>query len=499
MSSHLANRVRKGFYLDSVALMRLSESVSELPGIASAALMIGTPANLKILDEAGLLDDAGRKAGPNDLIVAVRASSDFDAREALDHADALLARPPERAGPKGARAPRSLDAAIASLGGAELALISVPGAYAAAEARKALARGLNAMVFSDNVSVDDERALKLFAREKGLLVMGPDCGTAILGGVPLAFANAVPAGDIGIVAASGTGLQEVASLIARAEFGVSHAIGTGGRDLSEKIGALTTLAALDAFDADPATRAVVVISKPPAPAVARAVLERVARSPKPHVICFLGADALELPANARAAATLEEAAALAAAPVPVEDYAPDAIVAEWRAKLAPARRFVRGVYSGGTLCAEAQVLLRRAGAAFWSNAPVPGALAARPAQGHVLIDYGSDEYTGGRPHPMIDPTLRDAGLAAALDDGSVGAILVDIVIGTGANDDPAEHAANAVAAASSRAACVIACVVGTDLDAQNRAAQVRTLEEAGIVVAPSHAAAARLAIAIATR
>lgn len=496
--SHLANRVRKGFYLDSVALMRLSQSVSALPGVASAAMMIGTPANLKILDEAGLLDAAGRAAGPNDLIVAVRGATPEAAQDALSRADALLARPPESAGPKGARNPRSLDAAIAALGGAELALVSVPGAFAAAEARKALARGLHAMVFSDNVPVAEERALKLFAREKGLLVMGPDCGTAILGGVPLAFANAVPGGDIGIVAASGTGLQEVATLIARAGFGVSHAIGTGGRDLSEAVGALTTLAALDAFDADRGTRTVVVISKPPAPAVARAVLERVARSPKPHVICFLGAEALDLPPNARAAATLAEAAALASAPL-AEPFDAAALTAEWRAKLAPSRQFVRGVYSGGTLCAEAQILLRRAGAAFWSNAPVPGAAPGRPARGHVLIDYGADEYTRGRPHPMIDPTLRDAGLVAALDDPSVASILIDIVIGTGANDDPAEHAANAVAAAKTRAAAVVACVVGTDLDAQNRAAQVRTLEEAGIVVAPSHEAAARLAIAIAAR
>jgi hypothetical protein len=195
---------------------------------------------------------------------------------------------------------------------------------------------------------------------------------------------------------------------------------------------------------------------------------------------------------------LAEAAALASAPL-AEPFDAVALTAEWRAKLAPSRQFVRGVYSGGTLCAEAQILLRRAGAAFWSNAPVPGAAPGRPARGHVLIDYGADEYTRGRPHPMIDPTLRDAGLVAALDDPSVASILIDIVIGTGANDDPAEHAANAVAAAKTRAAAVVACVVGTDLDAQNRAAQVRTLEEAGIVVAPSHEAAARLAIAIAAR
>jgi FdrA protein len=496
--SFLANRVRKGFYLDSVALMRLSQSVSSLPGVASAAMMIGTPSNLRILDEAGLLDAEGRKAGPNDLVLALRAGSADDAKAALDGADKLLSRPQEQAGPKGARNPRSMDAAIAALGGANLALISVPGAFAGSEARKALARGLNVMIFSDNMPVEEERALKLLARDKGLLVMGPDCGTAMIAGVPLAFANAVPKGEIGIVAASGTGLQEVATLIARAGFGVSHGIGTGGRDLSEKVGALTTLAALDALDADPATKRIVIVSKPPAASVAKAVLERVAKSPKPHVICFLGADALDLPKNARLAATLEEAAALASGPVPGA-FDAAAIAAGWKKRLPASRRFVRGVYSGGTLCAEAQTILRKAGAEFWANAPIPGALEAKPESGHVLIDYGADEFTLGRPHPMIDPTLRDAGIVAGLDDSSVAAILVDIVIGTGANDDPAEHAANAVAAAKSRDAIVIACVTGTDLDAQNRAVQVRTLEEAGIVVAPSNAAAARLAIAIARR
>src|SRR5580704_9603583 len=98
------------------------------------------------------------------------------------------------------------------------------------------------MIFSDNVPIAEEASLKHEARERGLMVMGPDCGTAIIGGVPLAFANAVPRGDIGIIGASGTGIQEVSTLIARAGRGVRHAIGTGGRDMHAEVGGLTTLA-----------------------------------------------------------------------------------------------------------------------------------------------------------------------------------------------------------------------------------------------------------------
>ncbi len=495
--SNVANRVRKGFYLDSVALMRLSQTLSAMPGVASAALMIGTPTNVRIMDDAGLLDDTGRKAGANDLIIAVKAADAASAAAALDEADALLARPNVAQRSTGERRPRSLDAAIAGLGGASLALISVPGAFAAAEARKALARGLHAMIFSDNVSYEDERALKLEARELGLLVMGPDCGTALIAGTPLAFANQVPKGDIGIIAAAGTGLQEVACLIARGGAGVSHGIGTGGRDLSEKIGGLTALSAIDALDADPATRHIVIVSKPPAKSVADAVLARVARSPKRFTVCFLGADGTGMPANARFAPTLAAAAADALGGTGVDSsYDVDARAAEAREQLAPARRWVRGIYSGGTLCAEAQLVMRGADEAFWSNAPVPGALRERPASGHSFVDYGADEYTVGRPHPMIDPTVRDAAMAQALEESGVAVVLIDIVIGFGAHSDPAGAAARVVGGAGESRPAVVASVVGTDFDPQHRASQVRKLEQAGILVAPSNARAAELALAI---
>jgi FdrA protein len=495
--SAIVNRIRKGFYLDSVALMRLSQTLSALPGVATAALMIGTPSNVRIMDDAGLLDDAGRKAGANDLIIAVKAADAGSAAAALDEADAMLARPNvvERGG--GERRPRSLDAAIAGLGGASLALISVPGAFAAAEARKALARGLHAMIFSDNVSYEDERALKLEARDRGLLVMGPDCGTALISGTPLAFANQIPKGDIGIIAAAGTGLQEVACLIARGGKGVSHGIGTGGRDLSEKIGGLTALAAIDALDADAATKHIVIVSKPPAKSVADAVLARVAKSPKRFTICFLGADGSGMPANARFAPTLAAAAADALGGKGADaGYDIDIKAAEAREQLAPARRWVRGIYSGGTLCAEAQLVMRAAEEPFWSNAPVPGSMAQRPASGHSFVDYGADEYTVGRPHPMIDPTVRDAAMAQALEESGAAVVLIDIVIGFGAHADPAGAAARVVGGAGESRPAVVASVVGTDFDPQHRASQVRKLEQAGILVAPSNARAAELALAI---
>lgn len=496
--THVANRVRRGLYLDSLALMRLSQSLSSLPGVDTVSLMIGTPANRQILEEAGLLAAAGSDGGANDLIIAVKAESEPAAAAALDAADRRLDQPRHTAA-AGERRPRSLDAASAMLGGANLAIVSVPGAFAAAEARKALARRLHVLLFSDNVPVEDELALKREAHKRGLLLMGPDCGTVLLGGVPLAFANEVPRGPIGIVSASGTGLQEVACLVVRAGSGVSHGLGVGGRDLSEKVGAIATLMAIDALDRDPATRHIVVISKPPAPNVAAAVLQRVARSHKPFTICFLGSGDQPLPANARAVSTL--AAAAASALGEPADVRPDisALVRMVGRELDSARHWIRGLYTGGTLCAEAEVVLRDGGETFWSNAPVPGAAAAKPAAGHVLIDYGADEYTVGRPHPMIDPALRNHGLRAALADPTVAVVLLDVVLGYGGHEDPAGAVAAVAASAPAPRPAIVASVVGTDGDPQNRAAQLGKLEKAGILVAASNAQAAELAVAIARR
>jgi FdrA protein len=488
----IVNEIRKGFYLDSVALMRMSRAIAALPGVEEAGLMVGTPANLEILREAGVLSDEGMAAGPGDLVIAVRAKNRETAATAIAEANRALDAPGGPSGQTTTWRPRTLRAAHVAMPDATLALISVPGDFAAAEARKALRRGLNVMIFSDNVPVEEEVELKREARALELLVMGPDCGTAIIGGVPLCFANVVPRGDIGIIGASGTGIQEISCQIARADRGVSHAIGTGGRDLKAEVGGITTLMAIDALDADPATRHIVIVSKPPAASVAKTVLQRIGRSQKPFTVCFLGGGDMPMPGNARAAATLRQAAELAAGGLP---QSPDgAITRDPQPCSRAGGRLIRGLYSGGTLCADAQIVLQRAGLKVSSNVPVPAATSPADFAGHALIDLGDDAYTRGRPHPMIEPAVRDAPLVAALDDPEVVVVLIDVVLGLGAHPDPAGHVARLLLGRDRAASpAVIAAVTGTDGDPQGLTSQIATLRAAGVVVCGSNSEAATLA------
>lgn len=480
--SVVVNRVRRGFYADSVALMRISRALGAEPGVEEASLMIGTPTNRALLEGSGLLDAEGAKAQADDLVVAVRARDAAAAAAALAAAEKLLAGGTQAAADGGVTSVRSVAAALSSLADANLALISVPGEFAAAEARGTLERGLHVLMFSDNVSVEDEVALKRLAIDKGLLMMGPDCGTALIGGAPIAFANAVPRGDVGLISASGTGLQEVSCLLGRNGRGVSHGIGVGGRDLKEAVGGLMTLAAFDALDADPGTRHIVIISKPPAKAVTDRILARAARASKPVTLCLLGAAPLSLPASVTQAATLAAA---------VEAVLGHALPADGEAPV-PRKGWLCGLFCGGTLCSEAQLVLQSAGLAVESNVPVPGAgTASGPqARAHTLIDLGDDEYTRGRPHPMIDPELRDELLRAALSDASVAVVLMDVVIGYGAHADPAGLIAQTLSGIPAGHPPVIASVTGTEADPQGYARQVASLRAAGVRVAGSNAQAA---------
>ena len=489
-NSIVVNEVRRGLYLDSVALMRMSRTVAAMDGVIECGMMMGTPANVRIMADAGVLAEAGRSAKPADLVIAISAHVQSAADAALAVARSLLDAPKASGGTAANWTPRTLRAAIAVDPSANLALISVPGAFAAAEGRKALQRGLNVLMFSDNVALADEVALKQIARERGLLMMGPDCGTAIINGTPLGFANVVPQGDVGIIGASGTGIQEVSCLIANNGGGVSHAIGVGGRDLKAEVGGISTLMAIDLLDADAGTKRIVLISKPPASEVAAKVLARVAQSQKPFVICFIGGASQKLPSNATFAATLETAADLALQ-----------LTRTGTAIAHPAQSargtFIRGLFAGGTLCAEAQVVLTQHGLICASNTPIPGhdKLTASYA-GHTMIDLGDDEYTQGRPHPMIEPAVRDAPLLAALAAPDVGVVLVDIVLGLGAHADPAGHLVAVLAKAPSARPHVVTAITGTAGDPQPLAQQQAKLRDAGVIVAQSNADAVRRAIAI---
>ncbi len=490
----VGTRTRAGFYLDSVALMRISSQVAARADVLDASLMIGSPSNKALLREAGLFDEAAGAAGPNDLIVAVRARDEAALAAALAAAEAALQMPAaggEAAG--GGWRPRTLETGLEALPGANLAIISVPGDFAAREARRALRRGLHVMLFSDNVPVDDEVALKDMAAERGLLMMGPDCGTAILAGVPLGFANVVPRGDIGLIAASGTGLQEVACLIARAGGGVSHAIGVGGRDMGQAVGGRMTLAAIDGLDRDPETRRIVLISKPPDPATAQRIAERIARSRKHFTVCFIGMAPMDLPGNATQVATLRAAAS--------DAMDEDGIgrTPGLREALPQARAGgLRGLFAGGSLCAEAQAVLIQARIQAASNVAIPGAKPiAQATDGMaVLIDLGADEYTRGRPHPMIEPAVREDPLAQAMADPGVAVVLVDVVIGYGAHEDPAGRLVAALGGRAPAAPLVIASVCGTEADPQVLSDQIGILRAAGVWVAASNAEAAELAAAL---
>jgi FdrA protein len=491
MKSSVRNLVRHGFYLDSVALMRLSREIAAMPDVDEAALMMATPANKAVLAAAELLAAEADDAGGNDLILAVRAATATAAEAALAAAAAALDRQRNAARASGSGQPKSLRAALRQQPAANLALISVPGDYAAAEARKALRSGLDVMIFSDNVPLAEEVALKRQARALGRLVMGPDCGTAIIAGMPLAFANRVPLGEIGVIGASGTGMQEVCCLLAQAGCGISQAIGVGSRDLSQEVGGLSTLAAIDLLDADAATQRIVLISKPPHPEVAQRVLDRIGLSRKRFVICFLGAGAIALPRNASAVPTLS-AAAEQVSSLPLAPLARPTPLPPQRAGS------ILGLYAGGSLAAEAQLVLLAQGRSVASNAPVPGARLLNEAGADIdrIIDLGADEFTRGRPHPMIDAGVRTGELVRALADPALAAILLDLVIGFGANADPAAEVAAALRGGASERPYVIASVTGTEADPQVRSRQMATLAAAGVLLAGANAGAAELALAL---
>jgi FdrA protein len=523
MTSDIRHRVFTNLYKDSVALMQVGAALRKRPGIVEASCIMATPANLAQLEHANLTVDAD--AHPSDLLVVVRGDSEA-CDEALEAAATLLQG--SATGTSGqssgafALPVTSIAAAVEAAPDADLALVSVPGEYAAAEAMKALSLGLHVMLFSDNVSLDEERAVKHHAEDRGLLVMGPDCGTAIVNGIPLGFANVVRRGSIGLVAASGTGLQEVTCRIHNRGAGVSQAIGTGGRDLHEEIGGLTMRAALRALAEDPATAVIVLISKPPAAHVASQVLALAAASGKPIVVHFLGAAAGSVRGEKlHAADSLAEAADIAVALAQGQARSPSAqphaprTGERARARgqdagsdlggLAPTQHTVHGLFTGGTFCYEAQLAFLRRGLPCRSNAPAPGAVALDGATGgHVFIDMGDDEYTRGRPHPMIDPSLRNAAIRDAGDDPAIAILLFDVVLGFGAHASPADELADALgdaqrrAAASGRRLIAIGHVCGTDGDPQDRAAQIRTLAAAGARIADSNIEAASVAAELAS-
>ncbi|MGH9230409.1 MAG: FdrA family protein [Acidimicrobiales bacterium] len=483
-------RIERGRYHDSVTLMRASAAARDIPGAGTVIAAMGTELNRALLVQAGFPEP---DATADDLVVAVSADSAADAEEAAAAVDRHLAQS-RRSAPGAAHlrvAPHTVESAAAQAPGAGVVVVSVPGPHAYVEAIAALRAGRHVMVFSDGVGVAAEVALKREATELGRLVMGPDCGTAILDGVGLGFANVVVPGPVGLVAASGTGAQQLCCLLDGAGIGVRHVIGVGGRDLSSAVGGVSALAALAALDGDPAVEVIGVVSKPPDPAVAGAVSAAAARCRTPVVLAPVGPQG----------PTLTDAAAEIAGVLGVALAEPH----RWRPSrpLGPARPGpLLGLFSGGTNAAEAVAVLEpRLGPVRSNVHPDPSRRIGPvdpPDGAHVLLDLGDDELTAGRPHPMIDPAVvaERVGAASAPDDGA-GIVVLDVVLGHGAHPDPAAVLAPALTAARAAGAATVAVLIGTDGDPQGLDRQARALVEVGAIVHRSNARAAEEAAALA--
>ena len=517
-------RVKRNAYFDSITLMKIASTLTSMSGIADAAAIMATPPNLQLLTEAGLTPPLTEEnPGPGDVLIVVRANDDNSANNALQAAEEQLAqRPISSSGESSSspQQPRSIEQAAQLHPDAKLAVISVPGPYAALEADRALRSGLHVFLFSDNVSLEDEIALKHLARERNLLLMGPDCGTAMLNGAALGFVNVVPAGPIGIVGASGTGIQQIMSLIAQQRCGVSQAIGCGGRDLSEAVGAITTLQGLRLLQEDDATEVIVLVSKPPAPAVAQRVLESAAKGRKPIVVCFVGADTEALESRYGDAIVVSRTLADAAQKAVSIYGGTELTTGTWSTRtrkptspisipaagdLATQGQRLAALFSGGTLCDEAMHLWLEGTAQgkkldpIYSNIPLKPEwhiVEGGPIQGHYAIDFGSDEYTRGRPHPMIDPSLRLKHFQEAASDPTIGVILLDIVLGYCSHPDPASvyapaiRTARAQAQRTGRRLSFVISLCGTEGDPQRLSLQNQQLREAGAEVFLSNADAA---------
>jgi FdrA protein len=497
--------IRRNQYFDSVFLMGINKDLLSQNGVIQSAVLMGTQNNKQLLADIHVSASEIDQAGANDLIVAVIAESEQFAEKALGKLDQLFEK--VHADPRQIQL-RTFEDGLRAKPGANLAVISVPGEFAAREAMKALEKNLNVFIFSSNVSVEDELKLKEFAMGKNLLVMGPDCGTSIIAGKGIGFANRVRKGPIGVIGPSGTGLQEFTCLIHHLGSGISHAIGTGTRDLKDVIGGLTTLTALEMLEKDKATRIVVIISKPVDNKTQARLMARLENYRKPVVACFLGS--FEMPSaessNLVFASTIDEAAEktiLISGGVPVQESGglDKSLIQHEADSYAEQQKFVRGLFAGGTFCYQAQQILLYSEIDLFSNEPLEGVKNLPDpdkSTGNALLDMGNEYYTLGKPHPMIDGTMRSLRIAQEASDPETAIILLDFILGFNASNDPVGEAIDSIIAARQKAESrnrhltFVASITGTEEDPQDLTLQRKMLEDAQVIVTHSSASAAKL-------
>ena len=513
----LRNVVKKNSYYDSATLMLLTSKIGKSIGSTqNVAVMMATDMNKDLMDASGLLNDDGREAGSNDLLFAIKGETENDIDGALESANEALNARASHIEDKSTKVMKTVEQVLDNYPNSTLAVVSLPGNFAYREAKKLLLANKHVLLFSDNVTIDEENKLKDLAIEKGLLMMGPDCGTAIINGVGLGFSNKVKSGSIGIVAASGTGLQEVATLISNGGGGISQAFGTGGRDVKEAVGGKMMLYCLSLLEEDNNTNVVVIVSKPPSPSVMEKVMKFIEQMTKPVVLCFLGGDKNLLShSKSSVAHTLEEAAFMSieisngkeAKPFVDDMEFIEEMALDNKKLLNENQKYIRGLYCGGTLAYESILLIREKTNKVYSNIALTDDEKlhnSKESKDHTVLDLGDDEFTIGKPHPMIEPALRGDRLIQEAMDPEVAVVLVDVEIGYGSHEDPASVLAEEVATAQAklkkenREVIFVASICGTFEDFQGYEKQKKILESQNIIVMESNAQAALLAMAIAS-
>ncbi len=513
----LRNVVRKNSYYDSATLMLLTSKIGENIGSTkNVAVMMATDMNKDLMDASELLNEDGRLAGSNDLLFAIKGETEEEIDEALNVANEALNSRASHIEDKTTKVAKTVEQVVEGYPDSTLAVVSLPGQFAYREVKKLLLANKHVLLFSDNVSIDQENELKDLAIEKGLLMMGPDCGTAIINGVGLGFSNKVRPGSIGVVAASGTGLQEVVSQISNGGGGVSQAFGTGGRDVKEAVGGKMMLSCLALLENDPNTNVVVVVSKPPASSVMEKVMTYIEKMTKPVVLCFLGGDPSVLAhSKSSIARTLEEAAFMGielskgheSKPLDHDQELIEEFASSKKNLLNENQKYIRGLYCGGTLAYESMLMIREKTKLVYSNIALNDnekLSNSKISKEHTILDLGDDEFTVGKPHPMIEPALRGDRLIQEAMDPEVAVVLVDVEIGYGSHEDPASILAKEVATAQenlkkeNREVIFVATICGTYEDFQGYEKQKKILESQNIMVMESNAQAAMLAMAIAS-
>jgi succinyl-CoA synthetase alpha subunit len=501
--------IKKGEYFDSVSLMIVSKNIKNIEGVEDSTVVMATKENINILKNSGLYVSDFENCSESDMLVSIKAENIDVANKCLHEIELQLISLRKKSSNNEKANPKSIDFAKRQIPDINIALISINGKFAAKEAMKSLNMGLHVMLFSDNVSIEDELILKQLAVSKGLLMMGPDCGTAIINGVPFAFSNVVNKGNIGIVAASGTGLQEVSSLISEFGGGISQAIGTGGRDVKKEIGGLMFIQAMEALNSDPETKVIVLVSKPPHPEVLQKISAEVLKISKPVIGFFIGADpGIVRRAGAIPGRSLEETARLAVSISKNEEL--DAYAAKHKERESQIMqmsgeiatkckgKYLRGLFSGGTLCDEAQLIMRDIIGNTFSNTPIAEGFKLADAmisKENTILDLGDDEFTAGRPHPMIDFSLRCNRIIEESKNPEVAVIMFDLVLGYGSNLNPLEDLLPALDKANeiNPALFFICSITGTVNDPQGKTFIVNKLSEKGIIVMQSNVESAMLA------